>query len=740
MATPSSTTQKQTEKRTMKRQLCNSSNDGPDERRKRSRSSSSAADEDRHETMNGEHATTTPDEGEEQKPDLQSVSLNGSSLEVSPKTERALIAFCKEGALLGEDELAQGIDNNSTTTTISRVLQQDKSDQDSRQYIHQQGEYDEGMRVFTAALPVDNQVNQSTKSISLFYNVGLSHFSRGQHMQARRWFELALERMDKATNDEKDTMTLLYLHHNLGNCNYHLGQNEKAMAEYRQALEIVRYHNLGTNHEAACLNCIAVLLFHGGLTKPGQVLGLFEHTLAVYRSIKGDKSREVATILNNIGRIYYLESKYKEALEVYAEALEIRKELLGQDSIDVAATICNTGQTYHQLGELDKAMECYQNFLSLASNLLTSKHRDIAIIYKCMGEIYHEKKDLEHARGMYEKALTIGKTALGSHHPELASTLNKLGNLYFEMGDLDTALRYYNEGLKVEQQSLEKGHPHTIITLMNVAQIHRQRGNFASALSTYVQVHSLQVESCGPNSLEAANAMSNIALMEYQMESFDSSFESFQEALRIQRDSYGSDDHLEIAATLNLIGLVLFGKKVYELAKGCFRDSLRIRQKLLGVDHREVGIVWYNIASTYLETGDDDQAIKYYKETLRVERLNLGGKHQDVLLTLQHLGLVHQQRGELDLGLKYFTKALEIERQRSREDATATSSHIAVGKLLNLIGNIHLQQANIADMMECYSEASRIYRDWAQPNDTLVIAGYNFYGLAKLHPPNASIA
>jgi tetratricopeptide (TPR) repeat protein len=141
----------------------------------------------------------------------------------------------------------------------------------------------------------------------------------------------------------------------------------------------------------------------------------------------------------------------------------------------------------------------------------------------------------------------------------------------------------------------------------------------------------------------------------------------------IPRSASNSDDNFEVAAALNSIGLVLFSQGVYGLAERCFGDSLRVRTKILGPDHHDVAILWYNIATIYLESGDDDRAINCYKETLRVERTALGEKHHDVVLTLQHLGLVHQQRGEIE--------------QEGR---------MAVAKLLNLIGNIHLQQANIA--------------------------------------------
>jgi hypothetical protein len=45
---------------------------------------------------------------------------------------------------------------------------------------------------------------------------------------------------------------------------------------------------------------------------------------------------------------------------------------------------------------------------------------------------------------------------------------------------------------------------------------------------------------------------------------------------------------------------------------------------ILGPDHRDVAILWYSIATLYLESGDDDRAINCYKETLRVERTALG--------------------------------------------------------------------------------------------------------------------
>ena len=108
--------------------------------------------------------------------------------------------------------------------------------------------------------------------------------------------------------------------------------------------------------------------------------------------------------------------------------------------------------------------------------------------------------------------------------------------------------------------------------------------------------------------------------------------------------------------------------------------------------------------------------MKCYKETLHVEKHAFGPDHHDAVLStgLWLLRLSENKNGGI---------------------------HIAVTKMLNLIGNIHLQRAEASDFMNCYTEASRIYKRQGQPQETLlVIAGYKFYALSKNHPECAAIA
>jgi tetratricopeptide (TPR) repeat protein len=606
-------------------------------------------------------------------------------------------------------------------------------------HIYQKQEYDEGMYVYKSPVPTEGDVPEALfRPAATLYNAGQILVAQGKYSEAMRWFEIASLRL-KLHMESAGLPTLLFVDaiHNLGYCHFRLGNNDDAMTCFTKALEIAKRVGLGEMDEAAITNCIGVLHFHQEESSCwDKSLEMMQMSLAVFEKHLSDESPKLATLLNNIGRVHYRKGDYTEALKFYKRALTIRRNQLGNQSVDVAATICNTGQTYHQRGEFDKALQYYQEFLQMAKTGIGSNHsRDVAVVANCMAEIYHERREMEKAQGMYEDSLAAALKSFGTIHPYVASILQKLGSLHYEMNNLGVALRYYTDGFKVEEVVHEASHPHILAALMNIAQIHREGGEFRLAMLFYSDAHSRTVKVYGPDSLETANLALSMGLMQYQLKAHEAAFEFYQEALRIQRIHYGSDDNADVASSLNSIGLVLFNQGIHEMAKECFFESLRIRRKLLGPNHRDVAILCYNIATIHLECRNDELAITYYKETLRVERLALGPKHEDVVLTLQHLGLVFQQRGQLEEAAVYFAEALDIERTKSDPE-----SQRAAAKLLNLLGNIHLQSANVKDMMTCFAHASRIYSEHGQPCEGLIIAGYNFYGLNKVHPPGAQAA
>ncbi len=601
-------------------------------------------------------------------------------------------------------------------------------------------EYDEGMQIYTNTIPLHEGCRPDLISPILCYNIAQTCAKRGKQGCSRKWFSSALHKLEQIGTASCESILLhVKVLNCLGYSHYRSGNEENALKFCEQSLNIVSGANFGTRkYEAAALNCVGVIIFNQQ-NQTMKALGFFEQSLNLYRNeTKSDESLQVqiANLLNNIGRAQYMRSEFDEALLAYEEALHIRIECLGNNSIDVAATLYNIGQTHQQLKNYKESLKCFMEFLRIAKSAFGEDSRDVALVYKAIAEIYQEENDPKLAHQYLKLALDAQQASVGRCSPEVGTTLNKLGNLCYEMKDFRSALRYYNDGLIVERATLPPGHQHIMITITNIAHVYKQLGNHKKALGAYKLVHQMQIKTFGDSDTQVAESLSSIGLMEYHLRDFESSFESYQEALRIRRQNLGTDEHSDIASTLNSIGLVLFKQEMFELAKKCFNESLRIRCKILGTDHRDVAILWYNIATIHFEIGEDDVAIKMFEETLRVERAALGDDHPDVVLTLQHLGQVYQQLGHFEKALEYFSAALDVERRR-----TGTKQLGVIARIMNLLGNVYLQLGRIDEMMGSFVEASRIFSaDQQQSGETLVIAGYNFYGLSRTNPPCAPVA
>merc|ERR1712176_572103 len=149
----------------------------------------------------------------------------------------------------------------------------------------------------------------------------------------------------------------------------------------------------------------------------------------------------------------------------------------------------------------------------------------------------------------------------------------------------------------------------------------------------------------------------------------------------------------------------------HEYALQTFRESLRIRKQLLsdgntdasessnsitGQKHPSIAFILYNIGMVYLELGDDNTALLYYKETLCEELATLGKNHEDIAVTFEHIGYVYQQRGEIDKAIKYFGNALEIYKNNPNKNSSSQSSpscssstkhDLLIAQTFNNIGN-----------------------------------------------------
>ena len=592
-------------------------------------------------------------------------------------------------------------------------------------------ECDEGVHCFDDVIMFEDNENIEDMRAIIQFNIGQTNLARRNYKEAMDWF-------NQTTEHYQSTLFMYKSVHNIGYCYFSMKNFEAALKYFHQASQMLCNLHLSTTMMATVTySSLGVVLFNTNISDTKPSLLLFQKCLQIYTSNTGtyNNTKQEGTLWNNFGRVYYLEGDFEKATECYERSLILRRKEFGIDSIDVAATYYNLGNVNQKVQKLEQAIECYQEFLRIAELKLGFKSKEVVVVYKCIGEILQKLKQPESALQQYEKAWELARRALMDDEREISAILNKAGNICFEIGKYDKALKYYTSGLQIEnayRTNYDKNS--VIVTLTNIAQTYKQMGRMDMALDFYRQVYSIQINDSESKKLDIASTLSSIGLMLYHTEYYEKAFETYQEALQLRRDHHGSDDNIDIATTLNSIGLVLFKQGLFELCNECFSRCLQIRLKLFGPCHKDVAMVWYNLASVSFEIGDDETAIERYEEALRIEKASLGDDHQNIILTLVHLGQVKQQCGLLEDAIKVLSDALQIQQKQTKSDTAREA------RIYNLLGNCFLQRGDVSKMMDAYTSASRLLMIINRSNEPLTIKGYNIYGLSKLHPECAPVA
>ena len=268
-------------------------------------------------------------------------------------------------------------------------------------YIYQRMDFDEGMHSHTNMEKMDGaevidfipaeesfdgyatiDVQRTIVHTILLFNAGQAHRRRGEFDVAAAKYKRALKILREANmSRHKLLMPIL---HNIGQLQYRRGELATAVRTYEMALNHATVTVDGTVHVASALNCLGVLHYHANSSdnddgnnsnskeviqdsSTSKAMALFQRALALRKQCLGPDHVDVATTLNNIGRIYVQNDQFDQALDYYQDALRIRRESLGTSSLDYAATAFNAGQSLHQKVTLTRPLSCMKNFLMLQS-------------------------------------------------------------------------------------------------------------------------------------------------------------------------------------------------------------------------------------------------------------------------------------------------------------------------------------------------------------------------------------
>lgn len=228
---------------------------------------------------------------------------------------------------------------------------------------------------------------------------------------------------------------------NMGNAYFDLGELQKAMDYYKQALAIA-LEIRDRIDESASLGNIGKTYCELGLNQ--KAIKYIERALIIDREI-GDPRDELAD-LNNLGTIYFDLGNMEKAFEQYNNALKISREI--GDKLTESYLLSNMGNIYNNLGDGHKAIKYHEFSLSITQQIGDRKSQSLSL--GNIGLAYQTLGDIPKAIEYFEKALTVNRE-IGNNSDE-GGILNNIGIAYSTLNNTIKAIEFFEKAIGIARK------------------------------------------------------------------------------------------------------------------------------------------------------------------------------------------------------------------------------------------------------------------------------------------------
>jgi len=424
----------------------------------------------------------------------------------------------------------------------------------------------------------------------------------------------------------------------------------------------------------------------------------------------------------------------------------------------------------------------HHDHTSTATILAILNLRHVAVIYirngmchealRCYNMIYTIQQQ-DASATMMEQATTTDETKRTPifSMAERCSTLSCMGLMHYLMGNYSAALRFYQEerNLRCSASSQEVG----------------VLGDSKTTEESKVQT-------------ELAVSHNSIGICLFQMERMPEAQTAFEACLQIRLariEMLYNHHQNQTPSSSTKVDYETIEEQFLQKAnnKNTQAASSFSNSSLTAIHDRhwyDMAMVYYNLAAIAMKMEDTANATQLYEKSMHVKQAVFGGTHPEIALDYQHLGQLYLDHGDPSTAITYYTKALQVVQAISAASSaptatsalspsaeitdsptlatcmdnsssscsstspatitptsTSTSTNTtttwsAEQKLLVIIGNIYLLEANLEGMMAHFEQAARMEQTQGDGEywDRVKPFGYHFYSISRMHPRCAPVA
>ncbi|MCP4592722.1 MAG: tetratricopeptide repeat protein [bacterium] len=597
------------------------------------------------------------------------------------------------------------------------------------------GDLSEAVDFFLRSLEVEQKLApQSPGLVGPLNNLGAVASDHGNWLRAKDFFQRVLEIHQRLAPDSLYVARSLS---NLGLVAQHLGDTAQAAELYQRALKIRQKQAPDALAVAASLNDL------GGLAgKRGdldQAADFHQRALEIQRKLAPD-SLNVAETLQNLGLVAWKRGDMGGAADYFRYALETQQKL-APDSFQAANLFNLMGRLHHQTNphRLDIVNDFFHRAIDTMAKQMArlGGSHDVRSGYRTKFDAYYRDAievqlelnqgdlafhTLERSRARsFLEQLAERDTVFTTDIPEkldrervrLAVRFDRTQQQLTDLNPRDHAeqieqlldqLRQLRDEARDIEEKIRRASPRLAALQypqpldIDAARAALDPGNeFELAREEHSSARTIRETTFGKESLEVAESLNDLGLVAWYQGNLDQAMDFYQRALKIKEEL--APDSLSVAASLSSLGGVAGDRGDLDQATDFHQRALEIQQKLVP-DSLDVATSLYRLGSVVWQRGDLARAAELSQRALEIQQ-RLAPDSLPMANTLINLGAVLYERGDLTGAADYCQRALEIQQKLAPD-----SSAMAVS--LSNLGNIAYSRAELDEAMGLFQRALEI--------------------------------
>ena len=326
----------------------------------------------------------------------------------------------------------------------------------------------------------------------------------------------------------------------------------------------------------------------------------------------GENDPDTLTAKHYLGVTLRAQSRYAEALEIFAAVLDARQRELGLEHLETLRTRLELGWAMGRQGDDPGAQKIHEENLSVLESKVGSEYDRLALQTKrLLALILENAGDLEGAQELNQEVLEGFSAALGASHPETLAAFEQVAVVTQKLGDSAAAVTMFRTNLEAKEEVFGPTHLQTLVTRTNLAlALTRVVGKRREARA--LQAGTLEIARTwhGDDHETTLVAMNNLAITLGQLGDAEGALVLREEHLTRSTAVFGERDRRTLGSMQNLALLLKNGFDDAEGARPLEEKVLAVRTDMLGPeDPATVQIALY-LADTLRRLGHLEASVE----------------------------------------------------------------------------------------------------------------------------------